>query len=262
MKQKTNRGVSAFTRTELVVVIVVLVVLGVLALVFLLASALKDVRQKEFTWECTRNLQYIGFAFRRWAQDHEGHFPASESVTNGGWKELLTSTGQGSNCWKYYAMMAEDLETPQILFCPFDERSRATDFVTNALPRDPAVTYFKDNANVSFFVSATANDPNSILAGDRNLGRGTKPDANYGFSPTNSKGNDVAIPTSGPVSWSLRMHSAGKPAGAGNILLGDGSVQQTTTADVNQTWLRISTPTTNWPAGQAPTTPSIRLVFP
>ena len=83
-----------------------------------------------------------------------------------------------------------------------------------------------------------------------------------GFSPASGKGNDVAIPIISPVFWSLKMHSDGKPAGAGNILLGDGSVQQVSSASLNKNWLRNAVPTTNWPAGDAPATPSIRLVFP
>ena len=104
--------------------------------------------------------------------------------------------------------------------------------------------------------------PQSIAGGDRNLGPGSVPDRDYGYSPKNGKGNDVAVPIAGPVSWSLKMHSAGNAAGAGNILLGDGSGQQTSTASFNQIWLRNAAPTTNWPAGHLPATPSIRLVFP
>ncbi len=58
------------------------------------------------------------------------------------------------------------------------------------------------------------------------------------------------------------MHSAGITAGGGNILLGDGSAQQVSSASFNHDWLRNATPTTKWPAGHVPATPSIRLVFP
>jgi hypothetical protein len=203
-------------------------------------------------------------AYRIRAQEHQGRFPASEPVSDGGWKELLTNAYQGSNCWRYYAMMADELTTPKLLFCPFDERSRATDFVTNGVPLDPAAVYFKDNTHLSFFlgVCANSNDPYSILAGDRNLCSGSQPGADYGLSPATGEGNDVAIPISGPVSWSVKMHSAGNPAGAGNILLSDGSVQKVSTANFNKNWLRNSEPTTNWPAGHVPAVPSIRLVFP
>jgi hypothetical protein len=58
------------------------------------------------------------------------------------------------------------------------------------------------------------------------------------------------------------MHSSGNTAGAGNVLLGDGSAQQVSTASFNQQWLPNADPTTNWPAGHVPATPSIRLLFP
>ena len=58
------------------------------------------------------------------------------------------------------------------------------------------------------------------------------------------------------------MHSAGNAAGAGNILLGDGSGQQCSGAAFNQFWLRNAQGTNNWPVGPVPAVPSIRLVFP
>jgi hypothetical protein len=143
---------------------------------------------------------------------------------------------------------------PKLLVCPADERRPARDFQTD----------FKDNSHLSYFVGVSVNDlfPNSPLGGDRNLGPGTVPDANYGYSPTNGKGNDVAVPISGPVSWSLKMHSAGNTAGVGNIMLGDGTVQQVSSASLRMNWLIKADPTTIWPAGHVPATPSIRLVFP
>jgi hypothetical protein len=151
--------------------------------------------------------------------------------------------------------MANELgQSPKLLVCPADERRPAKDFKTD----------FKDNTHLSYFVGVSANDvfPQSIQGGDRNLGPGTVPDPDYGYSPTNGKGNDVAVPISGPVSWSLKMHSAGNTAGAGNILLGDGSGQQASSGSFNQNWLSQFPPTTNWPASHTPSVPSIRLVFP
>jgi len=109
-----------------------------------------------------------------------------------------------------------------------------------------------------------ANDifPQSFLGGDRNLGPGTVPHSDYGYSPINGKGNDVMLSTNSLVCWSLKMHSAGNTAGAGNIPLGDGSAQQTTSASLRTNWLLHAEPTADWPAGHIPSTPSIRLVFP
>jgi hypothetical protein len=153
--------------------------------------------------------------------------------------------------------MANELVTPKLLLCVADDRQAAVNF-SNGF----------DNTHVSYFVgvSAHTNAPNSILAGDRNLGGGIEPDRDYGFSPKSGKGNDVAIRTNsltGPVSWSLKMHSFGNPSGAGTILLSDGSSQFVTSSrSFRQNWQPRAGETTNWPAGHAPASPSIRLVFP
>jgi hypothetical protein len=122
----------------------------------------------------------------------------------------------------------------------------------------------KDNSHPSYFVVASAGDtlPQSILGGDRNLGPGTVPDPEYGFSPTNGMGNDVALQSNSPVSWSLKMHSGGNTAGAANIRLGDGSAQQVNSANFRQNWLPSGGVTTNWPAGRVPSSPSFRVIFP
>jgi len=259
LKPTLRRRQTGLTLTEVLVAIAILLVLAVLFLV----AGLRGVRQKEFSWECERNLGDVGVCFRMWAQDHQGHFPGSASVKNGGWEELLRNPDQGSNCWKCFASLAHDFATPAGLFCPFDERKRATEFLTNGNSLDSNVTYFRDNSNLSFFIgiSAESNAPNSILAGDRNLGPGAKPGDDFGFSPANGSGNDVAIPTTGTAFWSSKMHFTAKSGGVGNILFGDGHVQKTSNTGP-MSWLRNAPPTTNWPAGHVPSSPSIRLVFP
>ncbi|MGD0412090.1 MAG: type II secretion system protein [Verrucomicrobiota bacterium] len=249
MKQRMRRGREAFTRIELIVVIAII---AVLVSVFL--PGLRQAKQDHHIF-CISVLGEIGTAYRVWAGDNGDLMPFQQSVSKGGWKELLTNANQGAICWTNYAIMQNELgQSPKLVVCPNDERLPAQSFTNNF-----------DNTHVSYFVGVGASDayPQSILGGDRNLGLGTTPDREYGFSPKSGKGNDVAIPLSGPVSWSSKMHSAGKPAGAGNILLGDGSVQfLVSTAALNQDWLRNAAPTTNWPAGHVPATPSIRLVFP
>ena len=251
MKQKAGRNISAFTLVEMLVVIVVI---AVLASMLVPGGHVKGKAQRI---SCLSNLKEIGTGYRIWAGDHGGLMPSQQSVTNGGWKELLTNANQGAICWSNYALMANELgQSPKLVVCPSDERQerQAARSFTNGF----------DNTHVSYFVGVSANDnyPQSIAAGDRNLGPGAKPDPDYGYSPKSGKGNDVAIPISGPVSWSLKMHSAGNPSGAGNILLGDGSGQQMSSSSFNANWLRNAAPTTNWPAGHVPAKPSIRLVFP
>jgi len=250
MKQKAMRDMSAMTIIELLVVIVVI---GVLASMLLPAIVKHKGRAERIT--CLNNLKEIGTAYRLWSGDGGDRPQAESTVQRGGWADFLTNADQGAICWTNYAIMSNELQlAPKLLICPADERRPAKDFKTD----------FKDNTHLSYFVGVNADDvhPESVMGGDRNLGPGTVPDSDYGYSPKSGKGNDVAVPISGPVSWSLKMHSAGNPAGAGNILLGDGSGQQTSSASFRTNWLSHADPTTNWPPGHVPASPSIRLVFP
>jgi hypothetical protein len=152
-------------------------------------------------------------------------------------------------------------ESASIVTCPADERIPNTNFYppsagapqpTNSYPPQPAFGTF-NNTNASYWVGPGASHayPQALLGGDRNLGglggspvgAGISQDVNYGFSPPigTSRGDDVTLgtnggvittsatysnPDTGAVGWSAKLHSAGNIAGAGNVLLGDGSVQQ------------------------------------
>jgi len=236
MKQNAMSQCQAFTRVELVVaVIVVVIVLGSM----LVPPSTGKARVQRLT--CMSNLRKVGVADRLWQETGD---------------QWLAHAADSSAIWSNYAVFLKSGTnlTPKLLVCPSDERMPAEDFDTD----------FKDNAHVSYFFTATGSDsyPQSIAAGDRNLGPGSTPGPDYGYSPTNGAGADVAVPISRPVSWSLKMHSAGNTAGAGNILLGDGSVQQASSRSFCANVLRNSPPTTNWPVGHVPSVPSIRLIFP
>jgi len=264
MKQEATRRPRAFTRCEVVVVIVILVVL--VAIIFV--SALRGIWKQESRWGCAWNLGQIGVAYRVWAQEHNGHFPAAESAANGGWRELLANAEQGANCWTNFAIMAKELGSPKILVCPVDKRPAAAQFLSNGWQLAPSAVYFKDNSALSYFVSVSArtNAPDSLLAGDRNLGGGLEPDAEYGFSPKSGRGNDVGIQNNaltGPVSWSLRMHSFGNAAGAGTVLFSDGSCQKSPSSlDFRRNVQPFAVPTTNWPGGRVAAFPAFRVIFP
>ena len=253
MKQKATRCKSAFTVIEMIVVIAIL---SVLASMFIPPLFPRHKAAQRIS--CVNNLKEIGVAYRLWQSDHGDLPPAQQSVSKGGWKELLTNADQGPNCWTNYAIMSNDLGlAPKPLVCPADERRPAREFQTD----------FHDNTHLSYFVGVSANDtyPQSIQGGDRNLGYGPEAFREYGFSPESGKGNDVAVQTNSlrnPVSWSVKMHSAGHGPGAGNFLLGDDSVQQASSASFRTNWLSHADPTTNWAAGHVPASPSIRLVFP
>jgi competence protein ComGC len=250
MKLNLNQRRAAFTLIEVLAIILVIFVLAAIYL-----PTVTNRRHQSYPRiTCLNNLKEIGTGYRLWAGDNGDLVPAQQMVISNGWKDFLTNANQGSNCWMNYAIMQNEMgQSPKLVVCPSDERQAALSFTNHF-----------DNTHVSYFVGVNANDvyPQSIAGGDRNLGPGTKPDPDYGYSPKSGKGNDVIVPISGPVSWSLKMHSAGNRAGSGNILLGDGSGQQMSSASFNKNWLHNAPPTTNWPVGHVPATPSVRLVFP
>jgi hypothetical protein len=240
---------------ELIVVIIGVIIIGfaVAAGIFL---SVHPVRNRSVRIGCVNDLKQIGTAYRIWANDNGDRFPASQSVVLGGWREFLTNADQGFLCWTNYAIMANEMgQSTRIVVCPSDERQPAATFSNFA------------NINLSYFVGVSSDDnqPQSLLGGDRNLGGGTKPTHDFGFSPKSGKGNDVAIQTgsnASPVCWSLRIHSAGNAPGAGNILLGDGSVQQVTSGNFRSNWQPSFGQTTNWPSGHVPPSRSVRVLFP
>jgi type II secretory pathway pseudopilin PulG len=234
---------GAFTSVELVVVVVIIGLLLIVALPALFPSPRHRYSSRG---DCFNNLKQIGIAYRLWDNDNGGKYPASASITNGGWSEFLAARNAGAVGWTNYSIMQNELgQSPKVLICPADERKPATNI--NGL----------NNSHISYFIGTQAKDtfPQSILAGDRNLGPGTVPDPGYGYSPADGKGNDVVI--TGPVCWSLKMHSAGNSVGAGNILLADGSAQQVSSKSFNENWLK---PELN--QSTATNAPGIRLIFP
>jgi competence protein ComGC len=225
-----RRSEKAFTRVELIVVLTVLVVAAVP-----ISIALREANARSGSICCNCNLKQVGTAYRIWENDNGGHYPAETPQTNGGWAEILSQINAGAYAWTNYAIMANEMgQSPQVLVCPADVRDRAKNF-TNI-----------GNTNISYFIGVTSSDayPQSILGGDRNLGPGTTPDLQYGYSPPNGRGNDVTI--NGTVCWSLKMHSRGNPAGRGNIMLGDGSAQQCTSAGLNRNWVTTNIPPVRW----------------
>jgi hypothetical protein len=254
MRTRMIHKSGGFTRIDLIVVTVV--TFGVVLLSLVLVTR-PSCMCKSPRISCINNLKQIGMAYRIWANDHGDRFPSLQSVNNDGWREVLTNANQGFLCWTNYALMSNELgQSTKLLVCPSDERKPAGSF-----------SNFVSNIHLSYLVGVGSDDtyPQSLLSGDRNLGPGTKPDRQYGYSPESGRGNDVAIQTNsqaGSVCWSLKIHSAGNTAGAGNILLGDGSAQQVTSSSLRVNWQPNFESNPNWPAGYVPSSPSIRVLFP
>jgi prepilin-type N-terminal cleavage/methylation domain-containing protein/prepilin-type processing-associated H-X9-DG protein len=181
----------------LVELLVVMVVIGVLA-VFFMGLPIGHSKARAIRVYCINNQKQIGLATRVWASDHGDKYPASISETNGGTMEFVGGTDE----WRHFLVMSNELSTPKILLCPSDERTLyATNFT------------FLRNSNISFFLGvdvADGSNPQMILGGDRNLTNGTP-----------IKNGILQVSSNNPAGWTSDMHNK-----VGNILLADGSVQQ------------------------------------
>ena len=167
--------------------------------VFLPVVAHRGCGGKASRINCVSNLKQIGLALRMWANEHGEKFPMTLSATNAGGGTLDFSVN--GEVWRHFQILSNELNTPKVLACPEDKRTKVTDWnqITN-------------NAHLSYFVGLDADgtNPQSILSGDRNL---------KSAAPLT---NGVMFLRAGDqLEWTKELHNK-----VGNFGLGDGSVQQ------------------------------------
>ena len=214
---------TAFTKVELLAVLAAMAV-GVALLLPVLARA----KAKANRISCVGNLKNMGLAIRIFSTDNGGAFPwllstnASDDGKGGkigpGTREF---TANARDLWRHFQILSNELSIPRILVCYSDKERRLTRSWTNL-----------NNLNLSYFLGlgASENLPQSILAGDRNLlldGRALSNEVVQFGSRTN-------------VSFDRRLH-----VGAGNLLLGDGSVQQVSNTRIREQFHDASLVSTN-----------------
>ena len=199
---------QALTRLEIVVIV------AVLAIVFgLMIPGLIQDGAKANRITCNNYLKNIGLAYRIFATDNQGLYPFQIPTNGIAGKDQDTSIPGGTlefasdagSAWRHFVVLSNELSSPKLLFCPADkERTAARHFYQ-----------FTNNRFLSYIVGLSATDdrPQSVLSGDRNLLLAGAPLSDV----------MVSFRSNANVAFDQRIH-----VNAGNLLLGDGSVQQVT----------------------------------
>ena len=148
---------------------------------------------------CVNNLKIIGLSFRIYAGDHFDRYPMNISTND---KPVVN---EATPVFQYFQMIQNELGTQKMVVCPSDSKRTASKDFTNF-----------SNKNISYFIGLDANEnlPQTILAGDRNI--------TNGFAPRNGI---LDLTTNQTVGFTDEIHLK-----QGNIALGDGSVQQVSSA--------------------------------
>ena len=160
---------------------------------------------------CVNNLKQVGLAYRVWEGDNNDKYPMMVSVTNGGTMELVNTDPEFVR--DTFLSMSNELSTPKILHCPDDVDRQASSNAWSAFT----------STNISYFIGVDATDsqPQMILSGDDNVS----------VDGTTLKSGLHDLSTNAVIAWTKDRHQ-----NYGYIGLADGSVQQLTTSQLQQTF--------------------------